>query len=514
MNFSTPLFPRICSPESVNTNVLSEATLSSKVSVIHVLKSGFQESILPSARRQYESKMSAQQQTFSLRWNDYSSYIADVFKSFRHEEDFVDVTLCCEGRKIRAHKMVLAACSNYFKVIFKETPCQHPIVLFKDVKYLDLVSLVDYMYHGEVQVTQDSLPSFFRTAELLAVRGLYDAPVAEQSIAPLVQQILDAQLHHMHNATDAVYYAPQQLNMESQAPVSRIKKTPTEIGLNSDNGHGASGAANSIMGHVPQQEQANSTLQPRQSSDGGVMISANTVAMATVEEQVVAQSSTSRSAQSSLPTAALQQLPESVMCPIRPVKKARVIHPTNYVPSPIKQEGNRNVTTTTTNPEPISNNESEMSDMASQHQDVEIPEFISGGNMQTLANATIEETVTQPSGFEVMREDPANHSEPRPIPEQSTDLKMPIVKMTLDDFSSDDEGDAARKEAIMESLGRVRQTKDKKHICPVCGKSFGTWKSLAMHSQIHTGRTRCSICGAVLSRTGNLKRHMKLRHAS
>uniref|UniRef100_A0A182Y629 BTB domain-containing protein n=1 Tax=Anopheles stephensi TaxID=30069 RepID=A0A182Y629_ANOST len=406
--------------------------------------------------------MSAQQQTFSLRWNDYSSYIADVFKSFRHEEDFVDVTLCCEGRKIRAHKMVLAACSNYFKVIFKETPCQHPIVLFKDVKYLDLVSLVDYMYHGEVQVTQDSLPSFFRTAELLAVRGLYDAPVAEQSIAPLVQQILDAQLHHMHNATnttDVVYFAPQQLNMESQAPVSRIKKTPTEIGVDSGHGHDASGAANSIMDHVPQQEQANSTLQPRQqlpaSADGGVMISANTVAMATPEEQVVAQSSTSRSAQSSLPTAALQQLPESVMCPTRPVKKARLIHPTNYVPSPIKQEGSRNVTTTTTNPEPISSKESEMSDMASQHQDVEIPEFISGGNMQTLANATIEETFTQPSGFEVMREDPANHSKSRPTPEQSTSFKMPIVKMTLDDFSSDDEGDAARKEAIMESLGSL-----------------------------------------------------------
>ncbi|XP_058176650.1 longitudinals lacking protein, isoforms H/M/V [Anopheles ziemanni] len=114
-------------------------------------------------------------QQFSLRWNNYSTYIAGAFDSLRYEEDFVDVTLCCEGRKIRAHKILLSACSPYFKEVFKENPCQHPVIIFKNVRYTDLMSLVEFMYQGEVSVAQEQLPSFLHTAELLSIRGLTDS---------------------------------------------------------------------------------------------------------------------------------------------------------------------------------------------------------------------------------------------------------------------------------------------------------------------------------------------------
>ncbi|KFB35984.1 AGAP001073-PA-like protein [Anopheles sinensis] len=114
-------------------------------------------------------------QQFSLRWNNYSTYIAGAFDSLRYEEDFVDVTLCCEGRKIRAHKILLSACSPYFKDVFKENPCQHPVIIFKNVRYMDLMSLVEFMYQGEVSVAQEQLPSFLHTAELLSIRGLTDS---------------------------------------------------------------------------------------------------------------------------------------------------------------------------------------------------------------------------------------------------------------------------------------------------------------------------------------------------
>uniref|UniRef100_A0A182PWW9 BTB domain-containing protein n=1 Tax=Anopheles epiroticus TaxID=199890 RepID=A0A182PWW9_9DIPT len=113
-------------------------------------------------------------QQFSLRWNNYTSYIAGAFDSLRYEEDLVDVTLCCEGRKIRAHKILLSACSPYFKDVFKENPCQHPVIIFKNVRYSDLMSLVEFMYQGEVSVPQEQLPSFLHTAEILAIRGLTD----------------------------------------------------------------------------------------------------------------------------------------------------------------------------------------------------------------------------------------------------------------------------------------------------------------------------------------------------
>lgn len=58
-------------------------------------------------------------QQFSLRWNNYSQYITGAFENLRSEEDLVDVTLSCEGKKIYAHKMMLSACSIYFKDVFK-----------------------------------------------------------------------------------------------------------------------------------------------------------------------------------------------------------------------------------------------------------------------------------------------------------------------------------------------------------------------------------------------------------
>lgn len=115
--------------------------------------------------------MSSNQQ-FSLKWTNYTNHITNAFDSLRSKEDFCDVTLCCEGRKIRAHKVLLSACSSYFKEIFKDNPCQHPVIIFKNVKYDDLLSIVVYMYQGEVNIEQESLSTFLHTAEMLSIQGL------------------------------------------------------------------------------------------------------------------------------------------------------------------------------------------------------------------------------------------------------------------------------------------------------------------------------------------------------
>lgn len=101
-------------------------------------------------------------------------HITCAFDTLRTDEDLVDVTLSCEGKRIRAHKMLLSACSTYFRDLFKENPCQHPVIIFRNVKFDDLAALVDFMYQGEVNVVQEQLASFLTTAELLAVQGLTD----------------------------------------------------------------------------------------------------------------------------------------------------------------------------------------------------------------------------------------------------------------------------------------------------------------------------------------------------
>lgn len=53
-------------------------------------------------------------------------------------------------------------------------PCQHPIVILRDVASSDMESLLRFMYNGEVHVGQEQLPAFLKTAQMLQVRGLAD----------------------------------------------------------------------------------------------------------------------------------------------------------------------------------------------------------------------------------------------------------------------------------------------------------------------------------------------------
>ncbi|VEN60848.1 unnamed protein product [Callosobruchus maculatus] len=111
-------------------------------------------------------------QRFCLRWNNHQSNLLSVFDQLLHDESFVDVTLAVEGQLLRAHKMVLSACSPYFQSLFVNHPDKHPIVILKDVPYTDMKCLLDFMYRGEVSVDQDRLTAFLRVAESLRIKGL------------------------------------------------------------------------------------------------------------------------------------------------------------------------------------------------------------------------------------------------------------------------------------------------------------------------------------------------------
>ncbi|KAG0420170.1 hypothetical protein HPB47_003629 [Ixodes persulcatus] len=111
-------------------------------------------------------------QQFCLKWNNHQSNMLVVFEQLLSNEALVDVTLACEGHSLKAHRMVLSACSPFFQALFVENPCQHPIVILKDMRYMDLKAIVEFMYKGEVNVSQDQLSALLKTAEALKVKGL------------------------------------------------------------------------------------------------------------------------------------------------------------------------------------------------------------------------------------------------------------------------------------------------------------------------------------------------------
>ncbi|XP_018907224.1 uncharacterized protein [Bemisia tabaci] len=118
--------------------------------------------------------MSSNQQ-FCLRWNNHQSTLISVFDALLESGTLVDCTLAAEGQYLKAHKVVLSACSPYLGMLLSQHYEKHPILILKDIKFQELKSMLDYMYRGEVNISQEQLGTFLKAAESLQIKGLTDS---------------------------------------------------------------------------------------------------------------------------------------------------------------------------------------------------------------------------------------------------------------------------------------------------------------------------------------------------
>ena len=127
-------------------------------------------------QKQWETQakeiMTTNSEKLSLKWNDFENNLSSAFTELRHDKELFDVTLVCDKNQIEAHKVVISACSPFFRRILKRSPHSHPLLYLKGVPFTDLESVLNFMYQGEVSISQDHLNSFLATAEELEVKGL------------------------------------------------------------------------------------------------------------------------------------------------------------------------------------------------------------------------------------------------------------------------------------------------------------------------------------------------------
>lgn len=119
-------------------------------------------------------------ENFCLRWNDFEANVSSAFRELRAESDFFDVTLVCDdsgSRTLQAHRVILSACSPFFKQMLRTTAVAspghpNPLVYLRGVRFHELESILDFIYHGEVNVAQEDLKTFLGVAEDLQIKGL------------------------------------------------------------------------------------------------------------------------------------------------------------------------------------------------------------------------------------------------------------------------------------------------------------------------------------------------------
>ncbi|XP_060837605.1 transcription factor GAGA-like isoform X3 [Rhopalosiphum padi] len=133
-------------------------------------------------------------------------------------------------------------------MLFNETPCQHPIIIIKDMSYNHLKTLIEFMYYGEVNISQDQLPIILKAAESLQIKGLTEKTMfpfattrhAETEYSLLSPSAKRKKMHLMktssdkseHNSSIEDISVTEQDNMSTRSqPTSQGQETSKPISV-------------------------------------------------------------------------------------------------------------------------------------------------------------------------------------------------------------------------------------------------------------------------------------------
>nr|ACO11696.1 Broad-complex core protein isoform 6 [Caligus rogercresseyi] len=107
-----------------------------------------------------------------FRRDNFDSYFKSGLSELRENEELFDITLASGSEQIKAHKVILSSCSQFFRSLIKSVPHQHPLLYLRGIHFGHLESILGFIYNGEASIPQEELSSFLSLAEELKIKGL------------------------------------------------------------------------------------------------------------------------------------------------------------------------------------------------------------------------------------------------------------------------------------------------------------------------------------------------------
>lgn len=135
--------------------------------------------------------MTPKENAFKVSRKNYEANFLTGLRELRADSELFDITLGCSDpsqRFLQAHRVVLSACSAFFKAMFKHqanqatTVTPNPYIYLKGVSFKELNYVLDYMYQGEVNVNESDLDSFLAVSEELEIEGLSTKDPEEKTL--------------------------------------------------------------------------------------------------------------------------------------------------------------------------------------------------------------------------------------------------------------------------------------------------------------------------------------------
>jgi len=133
--------------------------------------------------------MAPKENAFKVSRKNYEGNFLTGLRELRADAELFDITLGCSDpsqRFLQAHRVVLSACSAFFKTMFKHQSNQpttkNAYIYLKGVTFKELNYVLDYMYQGEVNVNESDLDSFLAVSEELEIEGLSTKDPEEKTL--------------------------------------------------------------------------------------------------------------------------------------------------------------------------------------------------------------------------------------------------------------------------------------------------------------------------------------------
>ena len=154
---------------------------------------------------------------FNLSWDSFQGSTLASIKELLTDEDFVDVTLASDdGKQLKAHKVILSACSPFLKNILLQNPHPHPLIYLNNISWVNLKKILEFMYLGKVEVEEQDLQLFMKDANRLRIKGL--ELCAEQFIEPktLISTEPEFGTSYVGTSTEGDYQNMQNINTKEE----------------------------------------------------------------------------------------------------------------------------------------------------------------------------------------------------------------------------------------------------------------------------------------------------------
>ncbi|XP_077480362.1 zinc finger and BTB domain-containing protein 14 isoform X3 [Stigmatopora argus] len=148
---------------------------------------------------------------------EHKNVFLKLLNEQRLEGEHCDIAVVVEDVKFRAHRCVLAACSNYFKKLFKKHEVDNSSVIEIDFIRSDIFEeVLNYMYTAKISVKKRDINLMMSSGQILGIRFLdklcsqkrEDAPsedkdkfpfdIVKMALPPEAQLVADAEVLGEH----------------------------------------------------------------------------------------------------------------------------------------------------------------------------------------------------------------------------------------------------------------------------------------------------------------------------